>query len=416
MKAAGSIVGALVALGGPLVAGLGAVVLLGACASCQSTVRQASIPALAGVPIDGAAFDSRDRRLYLADQKNHGIAVVDMSSATPQYLRTVDTTDTPIEVAFAPQENRLYASLTGGKVAAIDTRSTSPTYLQVVARVAVAATSADRLDYNAATHQLLVATANDGQVVSINTRNDGIHAVYPVGLPVGQARYVASTDVVYVTVPSADAVYRMRASDGAVTRKFVIKGCRPGAMAINSTASLALVGCRGSIGVLDLRSGASTVTRTVQGADAITYDAASDRFAVGSPHDAKDSAVGVFAGDGQFIGSVGASPTTSHAVFDDARGVIVAPTAAGLLTLNPAACLPPPNWLKFTGSISVFAIPLAVAALFLVVYARRIDRPRANGESEPTFRDLQREDLAFERERMRAFEDSVLGPELSPEP
>ena len=416
MKAVGSIVGALVALGGPLLAGLGAVVLLGACASCQSTVRQASIPAVAGSPIDGAAFDSRDRRLYLADQKNHGVAVVDMSSSTPQYLRTIDTTSTPIELAFAPQDNRLYASLTGGTVAAIDTRPTSQTYLEVVARIAVAATSADWLDYDAATHQLLVSTATDGQVVSINTSNNGIHAVYPVGLPVGQARYVASADAVYVTVPTADAVYRMRASDGVVTRKFVIKGCRPEAMGINSSASLALVGCRGSIGILDLGSGASTVTRMVQGADAITYDAASDRFAVGSPHETKDSAVGVFAGDGQFIGSVGASPTTSHAVFDDARGVIVAPTAAGLLSLNPGACLPPPNWLKFAGSVSVFAIPLAAAALFLVMYARRVDRPKVNSEPQPTFRDLQREDLALERERMRAFEDSILGPELSPEP
>ena len=416
MKAAGSIVGAIVALVGPLLAGLGAVLMLGACASCESTVRQASLPALAGAPIDGAAFDQKSRRLYLADTKNHGIAVVDLSSSTPRYASTIDVTKTPIELALAPDEGKLFASLSGGSVAVIDTRVTSLTYLHVIAQTTVGATTADFLDYDATQHQLLVSTGADGQVIALNTRYGGVHAIYPVGLPVGQPRFDAANDAVYVTVPSADAIYRMRASDGVVTRKFVVKGCRPSAMAINGGGNLALVACRGSIGVVDLQSGASTVTRTVQGADAIVYDRASDRFAAASPHDTKESSVGVFSGDGELIGTVAASPNTSHAVFDDLRGLVYAPSAAGLLSMNPAACLPPPNWLKFTGNIAVFGIPLAAAAVFLFLYARRLDRGKSRRQPEPTFRDLQKEDRELERERMRAFEDSILGPELSPGP
>jgi len=417
VKAAGSIVGAIVALGGPLLAGLGAVAMLGACASCQSTVREASLPpALAGAPIDGAAFDARDRRLYLADTKNHGIAVIDMASATPQYIRTVNVTKTPIELALAPEENRLYASIGGGTVAVIDTLATSSSYLQVVAQIAVAPTTADWLDYDAGTHLLLVSTGNDRQVVAVNTRNNGIYAVYPIGLPVGQARYDSRDGFVYVTVPSADAIYQVRTDDAMVTRKFVVKGCRPVAMAINAADNRALVSCRSSIGVVDLQSGASTVTRSVAGADSITYDRVSDRFAEASPHDAQDSAIGVFSGNGELIGAVAASPNSSHAVFDGGRGLIYAPSAAGLLSLNPAACTPPPDWARFAGGVSVFAAPLALAALFLFLYARRMDgRPR-DRRPQPTFTDLQKEDLAHERERMRALEDSIFGPEISPEP
>jgi hypothetical protein len=417
VKAIGSIASAIVAFGGPMLAALGAVVLLSSCASCQSTVRQASLPALTGASIDGTAFDSRSRTLYLADTANHGVAVVDMSGATPQFVHTIDVTRTPHALAYAADQERLYVALSGGTVAVIDTKSTSANFLQVITRITVAGATPSALSYDARSKQLIVATGSYGQVVSVNTLNDGIHGVYPLGAPVGDAAYNSADGMVYATVPSADAVYRIRPSDGTVVRKFGIKGCRPSAMAINGTGNVALVGCRGSIGVVGLKSGDNSVTRSVAGANAITYDAATDRFAVASPHGANDSALGVFAGDGTLIGSVAATPNSSSAVFDDSRGGLVyAPTAAGLLSVNPGACLPPPDWLKFTGNVAIFAVPLGLAALFLVLYARGMDRRPAKRRPAPTYSDLQKEDLAMERERMRAFEDSMFGPQISPEP
>ena len=82
------------------------------------------------------------------------------------------------------------------------------------------------------------------------------------------------------------------------------------------------------------------------------------------------------------------------------------------MSFSPAACAPPPEWLQFLGGLSIFAVPLLAIAVFLFLYARR--RPRAREEEPPSFHDLQQEDLAFERERMRAFEDDVLGPPISP--
>jgi len=145
----------------------------------------------------------------------------------------------------------------------------------------------------------------------------------------------------------------------------------------------------------------------------VTYDSSADRFAVASPHGDKDSMVGVFDGDGRFVGSVSTTPK-AHAAAFDAHGLVYAIGANGLISFSPAACAPPPEWLKFLGGLSVFAAPLLAAALFLYLYGRRRIGRVASGDDRPSFHDLQEEDLAVERERMRTFEDAVLGPPLSP--
>jgi hypothetical protein len=60
-------------------------------------------------------------------------------------------------------------------------------------------------------------------------------------------------------------------------------------------------------------------------------------------------------------------------------------------------------------------LPLIAAALFLLWYAKRGRRDPSDRKVERSYHDLQKEDLDFERERMQAFEDSVLGPQISPD-
>ena len=62
--------GALVAsTGAPIVAAAGGMILLGACTSCQSTVREAAIPVIAAGSFDGVEADQRAHRLYLGDSR-----------------------------------------------------------------------------------------------------------------------------------------------------------------------------------------------------------------------------------------------------------------------------------------------------------------------------------------------------------
>jgi streptogramin lyase len=411
VKAACSTFGALATVGAQALVGLAGVIMLGACASCESTVKQVTLPSLAATPIDAVVSDNTNHRLYLSDQAGLGVDVVDISTTTPQFERIIGVGQPPLGLAVAPDLNRLFVGLSNGGVAVIDTEAGSVNYMQVIATIAAGTTTADLLDYSPAKHQLLVSTSIDGQVVAVNVLNNGIAAVYPIGVPIGQARFNDGDGKVYVTVPSADAIYRIDPASGAVTRKLVAKGCRPNGMAINPARNLALVTCSGSVGLFDLETGGSTITRLVQGGDIVSYDAASDRFAVASPHDKKDSAIGIFSGDGNYIGSVASAPNANAAAFDNAHGLIYAVGASGLISLAPGACLPPPEWLKFVGGLSVFVVPLVAAALFLVWYARRVRRGRGERKVERSYHDLQQEDLAFERERMIALEDGIFGPE-----
>ena len=64
-----------------------------------------------------------------------------------------------------------------------------------------------------------------------------------------------------------------------------------------------------------------------------------------------DSAVGVFYGDGGFLGSVAATPQAHAAVFDIAHGVVYAPGTAGLMSFAP------PVW-RATGTMSSASISI----------------------------------------------------------
>ena len=216
----------------------------------------------------------------------------------------------------------------------------------------------------------------------------------------------------YVWRSGTDSLVQINPATGFVTRSYVIAKCRPNGVGINPARQLALVSCGGSIALVNLESGAQRVTRVVQGGDVVTYEAAADRFVVASPHDMDESAIGVFAGDGSFIGSVPATSSAHAAAFDSAHGLVYAPGPVGLMSFAPAACAPPPDWLRFVGGLSVFAVPLLLAALFLVLVARALARRRA-GLGGPTYEELQAEDLEFERERMRALEDGILGPRVA---
>src|SRR5439155_10451093 len=150
--------GALVAsTAAPIVAAAGGVILLGACTSCQSTVREAAIPAIAAGSFDGVEADQRAHRLYLGDSAAHGIDVVDTSSTTPRFVRTIDVAGAPNGLAVAEDTHRLYAGLIGGSVAGIHTRESPPNAMQMIERVTLDSLAADRAASSAQQRRACVA-------------------------------------------------------------------------------------------------------------------------------------------------------------------------------------------------------------------------------------------------------------------
>lgn len=362
------------------------------------------MPAIAAGSFDGMVADPGAQRIYLADRAARGIDVVDDSSSTPRFVGTVVLSSFPNGVAFAADQHRLYAGLEDGSVAVVDTTS-----LKIVDTVAVGTNAVDLLDYSSLTRHVYAATGDAGEVITIDATTEKIDQLIAVGGPVEQPRLDPADGMLYVSKPRSDAIVQLDPTTGKETRAYVIPKCHPAGVAINPSRQLAMLACGSSVGWLNLRTGASSVTHEVQGGDIVSYDSTADRFVLASPHGRSDSAVSLFAGSGDFLGSVTASPKAHAAVMDDAHGLVYAPGNSGLVSFAPAACPPTPDWLSFAGGFSMFAVPFAALVLVLVVYARRMGRPR--GVKGPTMLDLHKEDRAAEHERMRALEDSIFGPE-----
>jgi hypothetical protein len=386
----------------PVAAAAGGVLLLAGCTTCQSTVRAVSIPALAGASFDGAEIDQASHRVYLANRSDGSISVVDVSGATPRLEGAVKVGGSPSGIALAPDRHVLYAGLGAGGVGVVDTQT-----MTLTGTMPLDGADVDLVDYSARTG-MLYAGAGDA-VLIVDPANQRVSRTITTAGTVEQPRFDPADGMVYMTVPAADRLLQANPQTGYVTRTYVIPKCRPTGLGINPARQLALLACGSSVAFVNLRSGAQQITRAVQGGDVVTYDAAADRFVVASPHERSDSAVGVFAGDGRFLGAVSSAPVAHAAVYDDAHGAVVAPGPAGLMTFAAAQCEPPPDWLKFAGGLALFAVPLAAFAGFLLWYARR-QRGGPNRQ-RLTEEELRAEDLALERERMRALEDGILGPE-----
>jgi DNA-binding beta-propeller fold protein YncE len=408
MRPAGSILAAIVSAIPPVVAAAAGAVLLGGCASCQSTVRTAAMPVIAAGAFDGVEVDRSSHRLYLADRTTQGVDVVDISSATPRFVSTIPVGGSPSGLAVAADRHRLYAGLGDGTVAVIDTDPASAKAMSRINTITADTSGADLIDYSAQSHTLFVGAG--AQVLAVDLNTNQVTKRLTTGAPVEQPRFDPADGMVYVTTPGNDTLLQMNPVTGMVTRSYVIKKCHPAGLGINPSRQLALLGCGSSVALLNLRSGAQQVTRAVEGGDVVTYDAAADRFVIASPHDTGGSSVGVFYGDGSFIGSVASSPNAHAAAFDSSHGVVYAPGPAGLMSFAPEACAPPPDWLKFLGGLSIFAVPMLAFGLFLVLYARR-RQTRRDEPAGPTLRELQEQDMEMERERMRSLEDGILGPE-----
>jgi DNA-binding beta-propeller fold protein YncE len=410
MRSAARLASFLTASSVALAAGFSAAagaLLLSACGSCDSIVHQTAVPAMAGANIDAVEADQGGHRLYFADRTNHGVDIVDTSGATPRFKGTINLPDSPNGLAFSPGLKRLYAGMDGGQLAVIDMDARSPQYTQVIDKVTVDTTNADLLDFSPRTHSVYVGTSQSGTVVVVDASTDTVTNRFDVKGPVEQPRLDPADGRLYVTTPKTDALLQLDPATGAVTRTFTQKGCRPTGLAINPSRQIALVACGASTAVFDLRTGLDQVSATVQGGDIVNYDSHVNSFTIGSSHGPSNSTIGVFAGDGHFVGQVASAPNAHGAVFDDASGLLYAASARGLLSFAPAACAPLPGWVTPAATSAVFFAPLLAFGLFLLYYARRPTRPVANKQ---TWEQLQQEDFASERERMRALEDVIYGP------
>jgi len=409
MKRASALLALLGSLVLPISVAAAGLIALSACGNCSSTVRETPMPVIAAGAFDGVEIDQSAHRLYLADSADKGVDVVDISTATPRFVQTIDVAGEPNGLAVAPDIHRLYAGLIGGSLAVIDTDPASPKHMQMIDKVVVDKMAADLLDYSPRMHRVYVSTGLGGDIVGVDTNTNKVMERLTPSVPVEQPRYNAADGMIYATSSETDSIVRIDPATQTLNRTLKIDRCRPSGLAINPTRQLAMASCEGSVALINLRSWRYEITRAVAGGDIVTYDPKADRFLVASPHGKLDSAVAVFYGDGTFLGSVAATPRVHAAAFDNTHGLVYAIGNIGVFSFAPRVCEPPPGWLKLTLGSAVFVLPLAAFALFLILFARRMGRAEL---AAPSWEQLQQEDLAAERERIKALEDAIYGPQV----
>jgi len=373
-------VGRFLLLFAALAALIPAVIATSACGSCSVSIRQTAIAPIAGQTgnYDGVEIDNHAHRLYVADRTDKGIDVFDTSTATAKYAGTIFLDAQPNGLALAPDFDKLYVGLGNGTVVDIDTDPQSQTFYKVVGRIVIQATSADLLDYSQQRQRVYVGAGSF--VAAINPNDDSVPGHFVVGAPVEQPRYDPSDGFVYVTSPAVDTLFQIDPTTGATRQTYTLGGCKPSGLAINPKNQIAVLACQQGVMRLDLTTAAFGVMHNVAGGDIVSFDPTAQVFLVASPKLNPRSVVGVFDGDGNFVNTITTDGQSHAAAYDSTHQLVYAPDArtnkGQLLSFSPNACAPPSQWTKFFGGLSLWLIPLALAALFLWRYARRVPRPR----------------------------------------
>jgi len=361
----------------------GAALFGSSCGTCHVSIHRTAITPIAGQTgsFDALEIDNAAHRLYIADRTDSGLDVFDISTSTARYKGTIYVDGLPNGLAIASDFKRLYAGLSNGTVVAIDTDPGSSTFYKVVSRITIGAPAADLLDYGAKRKRIYVGTGDAGFVASIDPADDQVLGHFVVGGSVEQPRFDPADGMVYVTSPDKDALFKIDPNDGQVKRTYKLGGCKPSGLAINPSKQLALIACARTVLRLELGSGSQHLVPSVLGGDIVTYDGVADMFMVASPHTTSPSMVGVFNGSGELVNKVTTNAQGHAAVYDEAHKVAYAPDAGDgkgqVVSFDPLACEPPPEWLNFLVGLSFWLLPLVVLGAALFLYGRSRARSRA---------------------------------------
>jgi DNA-binding beta-propeller fold protein YncE len=358
--------------------------LISACGGPDVQITSTPVSTIAGKAgsFDNIEINQATHRLYVADRTDQAVDVFDISAPRAKYLGPIALPSSPNGLAVAPDLARLFVGTASGSVAVIDIKADSPTLETVIAEVPTGGKSADLLDYSAARNRLYVSNGADGTITSIDPSTYAVKAHFKVGFPLEQPRFNPADGMVYVTSPTADALFEIDPTDGLVKSKFSLGGCQPMGLAINPSSNQALIVCTTSVMSLDLRTVKSEAFGQVVGGDVVNYDASVDRFFVGSP---RNSVVGIFGGNPiGFISSVVTGGAGNSAAYDETNDLVYTPDTrlkrAGIASFRVPATVP--LWLSALTTIGPYAGVLAVLGLFVYILARSAD-PLRRRETTP---------------------------------
>jgi DNA-binding beta-propeller fold protein YncE len=271
-------------------------VLLSACAGFEEpalqpvtteTLTRAVIPPATGksASFDFMTLNQESHRLYIADDIDQGVDVMDVSSTRAVYMKTIPQLDLPNGIVYVPELQKVYVGLVNSTVAVIEANPASPRVDTVVKNIWTGGQgSADLLGYDPKDKRLFVTNPDDGFIGSIDAITGKLvgqifnlgATEQPVFDPVDGMLYVADADS--NSILQIDPVKLVRLHEYPLPDV-----CVPHGLALDPATNQGLIGCgdKDSLITMAWDFGAKRVFNTFDfagGGDQVVFDAKSQHF------------------------------------------------------------------------------------------------------------------------------------------
>jgi len=199
-------------------------------------VATISLPGVKG-RLDHLAADIKGRRVFVAALGNDTVEVLDV--AANRHLRSLTGFGEPQGVAYAPEANRIYVG--NGSANRVDVLD--GTSLSVLSRVE-RLDDADNVRYDSAARTIVVGYGSGALRFMKASSAESLGDIKLAGHP-ESFQLDASTQRIYVNVPTAQQVAVVDAAKGAVSRTWPVRGARSNfPMALDTEHKRLFIGAR----------------------------------------------------------------------------------------------------------------------------------------------------------------------------
>jgi len=296
-------------------------------------------------------IDQEAHLLYVADRTDNGVDVLDVSTPTATYLRTIDIGSGANGVSVAKNVNKLFVANNNSEIVIVDITPGADPPNGILARLNTGGKKrADEMDYDPREKKLYVANSDDEFVTVIDAvGNTIIKQIMGLGNALEQPRYNPGDGMMYMTGSGGNVIFRFDpVSDTLVATMDIGVICSPNGLAINPTTNQALLGCsdkktQGTV-IFDLTVGQAIASFYQAGAgDSAIYDAQADRFFFAASGYYRGGQLAIFSGGApvQFVVNVPTTPGSHAVAYDETNKIVYVPdqraNMAGILSFPAPA-------------------------------------------------------------------------------
>lgn len=298
----------------------------------RSTVTPVPTSAYGQKFCDTLEIDQAAHRLYAGDNWSGGVDVFDISGPQAEYLKTIRTRGGFYGIAVAPELKKVFVGIAGGTVGIIDVDPASTAADTFIERVDVGGRGhADLIDYDPVHRKLYAANRNDGFMTAVDAVSHKIAGrIEGLGGGLEQPRFNSADGMVYLAGNADNVLYQVNAATDELVRTIdVVEPCHPNGLAINPANNKAVLANSGRTNhcvVLDLSTAKVDSVADTGGGDGAAYDPVADRFFFAASGFRDGPVVGIFAGNGKFLGNVPTARGASWVAYDETHQLLYFPT------------------------------------------------------------------------------------------